>query len=49
MYMLVRVMLGRTIGTLRPFIEIGHELILDHRNEYLNSKAGIAEYADEEE
>lgn len=40
---------GRTLGTNRPFLEIGHELILDHSNEYLNSKAGIAEYAEDEE
>jgi hypothetical protein len=33
---------------LSRYAEIRHVLTLDDRNEYLNSKAGIAEFAEEE-
>jgi hypothetical protein len=41
---------GKNAGRrLSRYAEVGYVLTLDDRNEYLNSKAGIAEFAEEEE
>jgi hypothetical protein len=45
---LCQVISGRKLWLeMSPVVEIEHVLILGHRNEYLNSKAGIAEFAEE--